>query len=257
VVHLAGQAGVRYSLENPRSYIDANIVGTFNLLECAREFGAQHLLIASTSSVYGGNAEMPFCETHRADAPLTVYAATKKAGEGMAHAYASLWNIPTTAFRFFTVYGPWGRPDMALFKFAESILAGRPIDVYNNGDMYRDFTYVGDLVKAIRLLIDRAPQVGQPVCSEDSLSPSAPYRVVNIGNAQKVRLLDMIKALEDALGRKATMNFLPMQKGDVPATLADTTILHTLTGFCPEASYREGVRKFVDWYVGWRSANTV
>ncbi|WP_395660201.1 NAD-dependent epimerase/dehydratase family protein [Aestuariivirga sp.] len=248
VVHLAGQAGVRYSLENPRSYIDANIVGTFNLLECVRESGAQHLLLASTSSVYGGNTDMPFRETQRADAPLTIYAATKKAGEAMAHSYASLWNIPTTAFRFFTVYGPWGRPDMALFKFTEAIIAGRTIDVYNHGELYRDFTYVTDLVKAIRLLIDVPPVKGQPHLTEDSLSPAAPFRVVNIGNSSMVRLLDMVEALEEALGRKAIRNYLPMQPGDVPATLADTALLHTLTGFRPDTDYREGVRLFVEWY---------
>lgn len=257
VIHLAGQAGVRYSLENPRSYVDTNVVGTFNLLECVREFGAQHLLIASTSSVYGGNTEMPFRETQRADSPLTVYAATKKAGEAMAHAYASLWNIPTTAFRFFTVYGPWGRPDMALFKFTEAILSGRPIDVYNNGDMYRDFTYVGDLVKAVRLLIDVPPERGAPVCPEDSLSPSAPYRVVNIGNSHKVRLLDMIEALEAALGKTAVKNFQPMQKGDVPATWADTTLLSALTGFCPSTSYLVGTQRFVEWYVGYSTLRTL
>jgi len=248
VIHLAAQAGVRYSLENPRSYIDTNAVGTFNVLDCVREFGVSHLLLASTSSVYGGNTEMPFREIDRADAPLTIYAATKKAGEAMAHSYASLWNTPTTAFRFFTVYGPWGRPDMALFKFTEAILAGRPIDVYNNGDLYRDFTFIGDLVKAIRLLIDTPPLKGEPVCPEDSLSPVAPYRVVNIGNSAMVRLLDMIEALETALGRKAIRNFLPMQAGDVHATWADTTLLQSLTGFRPATDYIEGVRLFVEWY---------
>lgn len=248
VIHLAAQAGVRYSLENPRSYLDANVVGTFNILECLRQFGGEHLLIASTSSVYGGNVEMPFQETHRADAPLTIYAATKKAAEAMAHSYASLWNIPTTAFRFFTVYGPWGRPDMALFKFTQSILLNRPIDVYNNGDMYRDFTYIGDLVRAIRLLMDKPPVKGEPVSPEDSLSPVAPYRVVNIGNSEKVSLLEMIEALEAALGRPATKNFLPMQKGDVHATWAATGLLQAITGFKPETNYRDGVRRFVEWY---------
>lgn len=250
VIHLAAQAGVRYSLESPRSYVETNVVGTFNLLECIREFGAKHLLLSSTSSVYGGNTEMPFREIHRADAPLTIYAATKKACEGMAHSYANLWNVPTTAFRFFTVYGPWGRPDMALFKFTEAILRGRPIDVFNHGNIYRDFTYIDDLVKAVRLLIDAVPKVGEPACEEDSLSPVAPYRVVNIGNADKVKLLDMIKALEEALGRRALKNFLPMQTGEVPVTCADTTLLEALTGFKPLTDYAEGVRRFVEWYRG-------
>ncbi len=249
VIHLAAQAGVRYSLENPRSYIDANVVGTFNLLECVGEFGAEHFLFASTSSVYGGNNALPFRETDRTDAPLTIYAATKKAGEAMAHSCANLRKIPATAFRFFTVYGPWGRPDMALFKFTSAILSGRPIDVYNNGDLFRDFTYVADLVRAVRLLIDTPPRQGAPVCESDSLSPAAPYRVVNIGNSDMVRLTDMIGALESALGREAVRNYLPMQPGDVLATWADTSLLQALTGFCPRTDYRDGVKRFVEWYL--------
>lgn len=249
VIHLAAQAGVRYSLQNPRSYIDTNVVGTFNLLECVRAFGAEHLLLASTSSVYGGNLEMPFREIQRADAPLTVYAATKKAGEAMAHSYAHAWNIPITAFRFFTVYGPWGRPDMALFKFAEAIVAGRPVDIYNHGDLYRDFTYIDDLVEAIRRLTDAVPVAGGAVCAEDSLSPAAPFRVVNIGNSRKVSLLDFIDALEASLGRKAIRNLLPMQPGDVHTTWADISLLKALTGFQPGTDYREGVARFVAWYL--------
>ncbi len=248
VIHLAAQAGVRHSLEDPRSYIDANVVGTFNLLECVRELGASHLLLASTSSVYGGNTAMPFREIDRADAPLTIYAATKKAGEAMAHSYASLWSIPTTAFRFFTVYGPWGRPDMALFKFTQAILAGRPIDVYNNGDLYRDFTYVTDLVRAVRLLIEKPPARGEPAGGEDSLSPVAPYRTVNIGNSEMVRLTDMIDALETALGQPALRNYLPMQPGEVAATWADTSLLEAITGFKPRTGYREGISHFVAWF---------
>jgi UDP-glucuronate 4-epimerase len=249
VGHLAAQAGVRYSLQNPRSYVDANVVGTFNVLECARELGVEHLLLASSSSVYGGNQEMPFREIHAADAPLTIYAASKKAGEAMAHSYANLWNIPTTVFRFFTAYGPWGRPDMAIYKFAEAIRAGRPIDLYNEGHLYRDFTYIDDLVRAIRLLFDAAPRTGARVGDHDSLSPVAPFRVVNIGNSQKVSVLDFVEALEAAMGRKALRNLLPMQPGDVLATWADTSLLKSLTGFQPETDYRAGVARFAAWFL--------
>ena len=251
IVHLAGQAGVRYSLEAPRSYIDSNVTGTFNVMEAARRHGVRHLMMASTSSVYGANAEMPFAETDKADTQLTIYAATKKATESMGHAYAHLWTLPTTMFRFFTVYGPWGRPDMALFSFVRAILEGRPIDIYNDGEMYRDFTYVDDLVRAIRLLIDAAPV--RPASPEDiepgdSLSPVAPFRVVNIGNSDKVHLMAFIEAIEQALGREAIRNYLPMQKGDVPATWADATLLKRLTGYRPETDYREGIARFVAWY---------
>jgi UDP-glucuronate 4-epimerase len=207
--------------------------------------------MASTSSVYGANEDMPFAETQQADTPLTIYAATKKAGEMMAHSYAHLWDLPTTMFRFFTVYGPWGRPDMALFKFAKSILEGRPIDVYNHGEMWRDFTYVEDLVRAIRLLIDVPPQ--RPASREaipkgDSLSPVAPIRIVNIANSKTVRLLDFIEAIEDELGQKAERNYMDMQPGDVPASWADSSLLLSLTGYTPETNVRQGVRKFVEWY---------
>ena len=220
IVHLAAQAGVRYSLENPRAYLDANVIGTFNVMEAARRLEVAHLLMASTSSVYGANTEMPFVETEKADTQLTIYAATKKANESMAHAYAHLYDLPTTMFRFFTVYGPWGRPDLALFKFVDAILDARPIDIYNNGDMYRDFTYVDDLVRAIRLLFDAVPvrPVDGLVPEGDSLSPVAPYRVVNIGNSDKVRLTDFVDAIENCLGQKAERNYMGMQKGDVPAT---------------------------------------
>lgn len=251
IVHLAGQAGVRYSLENPRSYIDANVVGTFNVMEAARRHAVQHLLMASTSSVYGANTEMPFDENEKADTQLTIYAATKKANEAMGHSYAHLWDLPTTMFRFFTVYGPWGRPDLALFKFVDAILAGRPIDVYNNGDMYRDFTYVSDLVRGIRLLIDAVPPTpndrGEPIIG-DSLSDAAPYRVVNIGNSQKVRLLDFIDEIERRLGQKAVRNLMPMQMGDVPATWADATLLQNLTGYRPQTDISDGIAAFVDWF---------
>ncbi|MEO0590090.1 MAG: NAD-dependent epimerase/dehydratase family protein [Pseudomonadota bacterium] len=251
IVHLAAQAGVRYSLENPRAYIDANVVGTFNVMECARELSVEHLLMASTSSVYGANDDMPFDEREKCDTPLTLYAATKKANEAMAHSYAHLWNLPTTMFRFFTVYGPWGRPDMALFKFTRGILEGTPIDIYNQGEMYRDFTYVSDLVRGIRLLIDAVPErpeAPDTIAPYDSLSPVAPWRVVNIGNSDKVRLMDFITAIEEECGREAIKNFMPMQKGDVPATWADATLLKELTGYAPQTPFREGIRQFVEWY---------
>jgi UDP-glucuronate 4-epimerase len=251
IVHLAAQAGVRYSLENPRAYLESNLVGTFNVMECARELGTDHLLMASTSSVYGANTEMPFHETHACDTPLTFYAATKKANEAMAHSYAHLWNLPTTMFRFFTVYGPWGRPDMALFKFTRGILEGTPIDIYNNGEMYRDFTYIGDLVRALRLLINQPPvrpADASEIAGGDSLSPAAPFRVVNIGNSDKVRLMDFVSAIEEECGRTAIKNYLPMQTGDVPATWADASLLRNLTGYAPQTPFRDGVREFVRWY---------
>lgn len=251
IVHLAAQAGVRYSLENPRAYIDANILGTFNVMEAARRHKVDHLLMASTSSVYGANTDMPYAETHKADSQLTIYAATKKATEAMGHSYAHLWGLPTTMFRFFTVYGPWGRPDMALFKFVDAILDDRPIDIYNHGEMYRDFTYVTDLVRGIRLLIDAVPERladGAEIPEGDSLSPVAPYRVVNIGNSDKVRLLDFVDAIEQVLGRRATRNLMEMQKGDVPATWADATLLQTLTGYRPQTDIRDGITQFVAWY---------
>ena len=250
IVHLAAQAGVRYSLENPRAYIDANVIGTFNVMEAARRLDVKHLLMASTSSVYGANANMPFTETEKADTPLTIYAATKKANEGMAHAYAHLWNLPTTMFRFFTVYGTWGRPDLALYKFVEAILDDRPIDIYNHGNMYRDFTYVTDLVRAIRLLIDVVPErpADGTVPDRDSLSPVAPFRIVNIGNSDKVRLLDFIDAIEDCLGKKAIRNYMPMQVGDVPATWADANLLQRLTGYRPQTNFSDGIALFVEWF---------
>ncbi|MFK5979958.1 MAG: GDP-mannose 4,6-dehydratase [Rhizobiaceae bacterium] len=251
IVHLAAQAGVRYSMENPRAYIDTNIIGTFNVMECAKELKVDHLLMASTSSVYGANEIMPFAETEQTDTPLTIYAATKKANESMGHSYAHLWDLPTTMFRFFTVYGPWGRPDMALFKFTKGILENTPIDIYNHGDMYRDFTYVDDLVRGIRLLIDAVPvrpESREDIPEGDSLSPVAPYRVVNIGNSDKVRLMDFIEAIEAEVGKPAIRNFMDMQTGDVPATWANADLLQTLTGYKPETNVREGIKRFVAWY---------
>ncbi|MEW2912145.1 GDP-mannose 4,6-dehydratase [Leisingera sp. JC11] len=250
VVHLAAQAGVRYSIENPRSYLDSNIAGTFEILEAARAYPPRHMLLASTSSAYGANTKMPYKETQKADHQMSFYAATKKACENMAHSYAHLFDLPVTMFRFFTVYGPWGRPDMALFKFTKAILGGEPIDVYNYGDMKRDFTYVTDLVQAIRLLLDAVPKrpADGVVPDGDSLSPVAPHRVVNIGNSETVRLTAFIEAIESATGRKAEQNLMPIQAGDVPATWADASLLQTLTGYKPKTAVAEGVAQFVSWY---------
>lgn len=251
IVHLAAQAGVRYSLENPRAYIEANILGTFNVMEAARKNKVRHLMMASTSSVYGANTEMPYAETHKADTPMTIYAASKKANEAMGHSYAHLWDIPTTMFRFFTVYGPWGRPDMALFKFVDAILEGRPIDVYNHGAMFRDFTYIDDLVRGIRLLMDTPPvrpEADAEIDPIDSLSPVAPYRVVNIGNSETVRLENFVDAIENALGKKAQRNYMDIQPGDVPATWANADLLKKLTGYQPRTDVKDGIAEFVSWF---------
>ncbi|MBD3676948.1 MAG: NAD-dependent epimerase [Rhodobacteraceae bacterium] len=251
VVHLAAQAGVRYSIDAPRSYVDANLIGTFNLLEAVRAAPVKHLLMASTSSVYGANTDMPYAETDKADTQMSFYAATKKANEAMAHSYAHLYGQPTTMFRFFTVYGPWGRPDMALFKFTRAILEGEAIDVYNHGNMSRDFTYVDDLVEGLVRLMEIAPEPPastDQIADGDSLSPVAPFRIVNIGNASPVKLMDFIAAIEQATGREAEKRFLDMQPGDVPATWADTSLLERLTGHRPTTSVAEGVAKFVAWY---------
>ena len=248
IIHLAAQAGVRYSIDNPRAYLESNIVGTFEILEAARAYPPAHMLLASTSSAYGANTVMPYQETVKADHQMSFYAATKKATDAMAHSYAHLYDLPVTMFRFFTVYGPWGRPDMALFKFTKAILNGDPIDVYNHGEMKRDFAYVTDLVEGIRLLIDAAPKRVDEVPEGDSLSPVAPWRVVNIGNSDSVQLTDFIAAIEDATGKTATRNMMPMQAGDVPATWADASLLQTLTGYKPQTNVRDGVQAFVDWY---------
>ncbi len=244
VVHLAAQAGVRYSIEAPRSYVEANLIGTYEVLEAARGARPGHLMIASTSSVYGSNSEMPYAEDHRTDHPMSFYAATKKAGEAMAHSYAHLYGVPCTLFRFFTVYGPWGRPDMALFKFTKAILSGDPIEIYNHGDMRRDFTFVDDLVEGIVRLIGCAPEVAGP-----GASPVAPWRVVNIGNGAPVGLMEFVAAIEAATGRVAKKRFLPMQPGDVPATWADAGLIETVTGApLPRTDIRDGVARFVAWY---------
>lgn len=256
VIHLAAQAGVRYSLENPRAYVDSNLIGTFNLMEEVRRHSPAHFLMASTSSVYGANTIMPFGETDRTDHPLTLYAATKKAGEAMTHSYSHLWKIPTTVFRFFTVYGPWGRPDMALYKFASAILEGRPIEIYGEGNMQRDFTYIDDLVESIVRLVGVPPVEGAPVSTLDSLSPAAPWRVVNIGGGQPVGLLPFVETIERELGKPASRVMLPMQKGDVQATVAAPDLLVTLTGYRPATTVEEGVSRFIDWYRSWRGRNS-
>ena len=248
VIHLAAQAGVRYSLQNPHAYVDSNLVGFMNILEGCRHAKVQHLVYASSSSVYGGNTKMPFSEADSVDHPVSIYAATKKANELMAHTYSHLYGLPTTGLRFFTVYGPWGRPDMALFKFVKAILAGEPIEVYGQGEMLRDFTYVGDLVEAAVRLIDRVPAVGAPAAPGDSLSPVAPWRVVNIGGGRPVNLMDFIATIEQVLGRPAEKIMLPIQPGDVYATYAKSDLLRTLTGYTPSTSVQQGVGRFVDWY---------
>mgnify|MGYP003451492169 FL=1 len=252
VVNLAAQAGVRYSLENPQAYIDSNIVGFLNILEACRYRGIEHLVYASSSSVYGANKKLPFAVEDSVDHPVSMYATTKKANELMAHTYSHLFNLPTTGLRFFTVYGPWGRPDMALFLFTRKILAGEPIDVFNHGHHTRDFTYIDDIVEGVIRTLDRVPG---PDPDYDPLAPtpassSAPYRVYNIGNHQPVQLLRYIEVLEDCLGRKAERNLLPLQPGDVPDTYADVEALQRDTGYSPATSIEVGVRRFVDWYRG-------
>ena len=248
VIHMAAQAGVRYSIDNPRSYLDSNLIGTFELLEAARAHPPQHMLLASTSSAYGANTEMPYQEVQKADHQMSFYAATKKATESMAHSYAHLYALPITMFRFFTVYGPWGRPDMAPIKFTRKILSGDAIDVYNHGNMRRDFTYVDDLVRALTLLLPHAPGEAPVDNVADSLSPVAPFRVVNIGNNKPVELLDFISEIENAIGKPVVQNLIEMQAGDVPATWADTALLEALTGYVPRTDIKTGVKAFIDWY---------
>jgi UDP-glucuronate 4-epimerase len=251
VIHLGGQAGVRYSLDHPEAYAAANLVGMMNVLECCRAASPRHFLFSSTSSVYGMSAKAEFVETDTTDRPVSLYAATKKSGEVMAHAYAHLFAIPTTVCRFFTVYGPSGRPDMAFFKFVRAMLDGQPIDVYGQGRQERDFTYVDDLVEAMRRLVDCIPEVGRPVVAEgvaDTLSPVAPYREVNIAGGTPVGLMRYIETIEDVLGRKARLNMLPMQAGDVARTTGSPALLQALTGYRPETGIREGLQGFVDWY---------
>ena len=257
VIHLAAQAGVRYSLENPHAYVDANLAGFMNILEGCRHNGVEHLVYASSSSVYGGNEQMPFSEHHSVDHPVSLYAATKKANELMAHTYSHLFDLPTTGLRFFTVYGPWGRPDMALFKFTAAMLKGEPIDVYNNGQMVRDFTFIDDIVEGVIRVLDKVatPNPDFDPQSPDPQSSRAPFRVFNIGNGNPVPLMDYIGALESALGMTAEKNMMPMQPGDVPMTSADTTELAEWVGFAPNTDVRDGVQRFVDWYLAYHGRN--
>jgi UDP-glucuronate 4-epimerase len=250
IVNLAAQAGVRYSLENPHAYVDANVSGFMNVLEGARHHGAGHLVFASTSSIYGLNSKLPLDEHQNTDHPVSLYAATKKANEAMAHSYAHLFRLPCTGLRFFTVYGPWGRPDMALFKFTKGILAGEPIPVFNEGKMVRDFTYVDDIVEGVIRVIDRPaePDPKWDAKNPDPATSSAPWRIYNIGNNQRVELMTYIRALESALGKKAKLDLLPMQPGDVLATEADTSDLEAATGFKPKTPVEEGIKRFVAWY---------
>ena len=257
VIHLAAQAGVRYSLQNPHAYIDANLQGFMNILEGCRHNDVVHLAYASSSSVYGGHAQMPFSEHHSVDHPVSLYAATKKANELMAHTYSHLYGLPTTGLRFFTVYGPWGRPDMALFLFTDAIRNGRPIDVFNQGAMVRDFTYIDDIVEGVIRVLDKTatPDPDFDPMNPDPGTSTAPFRVFNIGNGNPTPLMDYIGALEDALGMTAEKNMMPMQPGDVPATSSDTSELRDWVGFAPNTDVRDGVQRFVDWYVGYYGRN--
>ena len=252
IIHLAAQAGVRYSIEKPRVYLDSNITGTYNIIELAKKVNVKHLLIASSSSVYGANKKLPFKEIDKTETQLSIYAATKKSTESIAHSYSNIWKVPITMLRFFTVYGPWGRPDMALFKFTKGIIDNKKIDIYNKGKMYRDFTYIDDVVNGIKALINKAPNLKQlNKIKNDSLSSVAPFRVLNIGNTRKVFLLDFIDALEKELGKKAIRNYMPMQKGDVKMTLSDTTLLKKLTGYNPKTNFKQGIKNFLKWYLSY------
>ncbi len=250
IIHLAAQAGVRYSIQKPRVYLTSNIEGTYNIIEFAKIAKVKHLIIASSSSVYGANKKIPFKEIDKTDTQLSIYAATKKSTESIAHSYSNIWNVPITMLRFFTVYGPWGRPDMALFKFTKGILNKKRIDIYNKGKMYRDFTYIDDIVKGIYLLINKPPNHKQKgKFKKDTLSPIAPFRILNIGNTKKVYLLNFIKTLEKELKIKAIRNYMPMQKGDVKQTLSDTNLLKKITGYNPKTKYQDGIKKFLNWYL--------
>jgi UDP-glucuronate 4-epimerase len=257
VINLAAQAGVRYSLENPHAYIEANLVGFMNILEGCRHHDIAHLVYASSSSVYGGNAQMPFSESHSVDHPVSLYAATKKSNELMAHTYSHLYGLPVTGLRFFTVYGPWGRPDMALFKFADAMRAGRPIDVYNHGKMIRDFTYIDDIVEGVIRVLDKPATVNPDFdpLRPDAATAAAPFRLFNIGNGKPTPLMDYIAALERALGRTASMNMMEMQPGDVPATSADTSALRDWVGFAPDTDIEDGVARFAEWYLNYCGRN--
>ena len=254
IIHLAAQAGVRYSIENPKIYLNSNIIGTFNVIECAKKLNIKHLIIGSSSSVYGANKKFPFQEIDKTDSQISFYAATKKSTESIAHSYSSLWKIPITVLRFFTVYGPWGRPDMAYFKFTKNILRGKKIDVYNKGKMYRDYTYIDDIVDGIVKLTNKIPKLNSSKkYKNDSISHVAPIRTLNIGNTKKVLLSDFISAIEKSLNKKAVKRFLPMQKGDVYSTLSDSSLLRRITGYNPKTKYKDGIKKFLNWYLDYYS----
>ena len=250
VVHLAAQAGVRYSITNPDAYIQSNLVGFSNIIECCRKFKIEHFIYASSSSVYGGNTKMPLSENDNVDHPISLYAATKKSNELISHSYSHLFNLPTTGLRFFTVYGPWGRPDMALFLFTKAIINGDPINVFNNGHMIRDFTYIDDIVFSMLKIIKKPPKSNKLFDKKNPI-PSfswAPYRIFNIGNSSPIRLMNYIEAIEKSLNKKAIIDYLPMQPGDVEATFADTTELNSWIGFKPQTSINDGINSFVNWY---------
>ena len=250
IIHLAAQAGVRYSIENPDTYLNSNILGTFNVLKISNQIKVKHLIIGSSSSVYGANKKFPFREIDKTDHQVSFYAATKKSTESLAHSYSSLWKLPITMLRFFTVYGPFGRPDMAYFKFTKKILNGKTIDIYNRGKMYRDYTYIDDIVEGISKLINKPPKLNsKKKIKNDSISPVAPFRILNIGNTKKIYLLNFINILEKELGKKIKKNYLPMQKGDVHSTLSDCSLLKRITGYNPKTDYKVGIKKFINWYL--------
>ena len=256
IIHLAAQAGVRYSIENPKAYMDSNITGTYNIIELAKKINIKHLLIASSSSVYGANKKLPFTEIDKTETQLSIYAATKKSTESIAHSYSNIWRVPITMLRFFTVYGPWGRPDMALFKFTKGIINKKKIDIYNKGKMYRDFTYIDDIVNGITSLINKPPNSNQlGKIRNDSLSPVAPFRILNIGNTKKVFLLDFINELEKQLGKKAIRNYMALQKGDVKTTVSSTALLKKITNYNPKTNYKTGIKKFLEWYLFYYKIN--
>ena len=250
IIHLAAQAGVRYSIDNPDVYLNTNILGTFNVIKIANITRVKHLIIGSSSSVYGANKKIPFQEIDKTDHQVSFYAATKKSTESLAHSYSSLWKLPITMLRFFTVYGPFGRPDMAYYKFTKKILEGKKIDIYNKGKMYRDYTYVDDIVDGIYKLLNKTPSLNsKKKFRNDSLSPVAPFRILNIGNTKKIYLLDFINTLEKELNKKIKRNYMPMQKGDVHSTLSDSSLLKRITGYNPKTNYKVGIKKFINWYL--------
>ena len=250
IIHLAAQAGVRYSIANPKVYINSNIIGTFNVIELAKKIKVKHLIIGSSSSVYGANKKLPSQEIDKTENQISFYASTKKSSESLAHSYSHIWKVPITMLRFFSVYGPWGRPDMAYFKFTRNIIKGKKIDIYNKGKMFRDYTFIDDIVNGVCALINKAPNLKQyGKYKNDSLSSVAPFRILNIGNTKKVNLLDFLKTIENKLGKKAKRNYMPMQKGDVHSTLSNNSLLKQITKYNPKTNYKDGISKFVNWYL--------